>query len=893
MGEMSSEEQSTQSSAYHPTDEYDQLEEPGSMGGWGAGRRKNLEAIDNKDRLDDIVSFKSIEEMENAVREMSLAHRDTRIAKGIPQDTVDKLRAVYESLPEDAQREFLNDDVLHRRINAARKAFNRWLGKFKREQQIPSWAEAGPSKYPTKKVQKLQKYEREGKEELDERIEKIKSGASGGKQRALNAVGSSVAEQTAKKEQSDREQLRELIDKGDIIQYRNPRLQVGAVHRVNKKSLRLIRPNPRYPSTKPMSDEPEPEYRKETVDLNPQWLVKIGRDSFDEQLETLREFYEDIPDEYDQAVAYLTGEEDSVTDETEEEPEHHNQELVDELRDEGIDKRAATSLADSFADVDDIVDQTNAQLQDYKWVGPATTQQIRASFDTNVGDDYTIKEQGEGYEIAEWTEPADEDVDIRTGEILLRKLISAEHFGHHAEVRNEITEWASGQSRSSDSVVAEELIEAAFELLPREINFGTLFIEEDFEDGSYSEEQEHKLHWEAVLKARAVMAFCDLNDKKSVLADAQNEAQDEIEKEREAEKEERHQKLEAQKILNYSNDYQTIAGWDRIGMSTHGAKLAYRGWWKDEPHVIALYETSEFVKVRAFPLIEWYDARDAASDSDWADTLDQAFSNPTGKTPDTFEEGAGDLRDWLQSNESEEPEDFPDWNMSSATSVNGWTVTNWIAGGEVVYEDRDQDAAITVDGRSLILEDGFGDKQTVELDDFDEALENAHEFLSNHMSIQGGGTPVEVPRPDDESADDDSDSGSGSGGEQQSTDDPDVEVEVDTATDDDTTATEAIATVDRANPEWELTDMGGENTYAFKHTGGRIITVKRHGEGWDADLQNPAFPRLTKWLTDAEAREDQPGEGPGERARDPVNLDEAIEAANNEMKETPSSITAK
>jgi len=483
---MSSEEHpnatQAQDSTYHPTDEYDQLEEPGSMGGWGAGRRKNLEAIDNKGRLDDIVSFKSIEEMENAVREMSLAHRDTRIAKGIPQDTVDKLRSVYEDLPDEAQREFLNDDVLHRRINAARKAFNRWLGKFKREQQIPSWAEAGPAKYPTQKVQKLQKCEREGKEELDERIEKIKSGASGGKQRALNAIGSSVAEQTAKKEQSERERLRELIDKGDIIQYRNPRLQVGAVHRVNKKSLRLIRPNPRYPGTKPMSDEPEPEYRKETVDLDPQWLTKIDRDSFDEQLETLREFHEDLPDEYDEAIAYLTGSEATATSDAaaEEEPEHHNQELVDKLRDEGIDKRAARSLADAFADIGDIVNQTNAQLQSYKWVGPATSQQIRASFDEGVGDDYTIKEQGEGYEIAEWTEPADEDVNIRTGEILLRKLISADYFGHHAEVRNEITEWAREHSRSNDSEVAEELIGSAFELQPREINFGTLFVEEDF-----------------------------------------------------------------------------------------------------------------------------------------------------------------------------------------------------------------------------------------------------------------------------------------------------------------------------------------------------------------------------------------------------------------------------
>ena len=367
------------------------------------------------------------------------------------------------------------------------------------------------------------------------------------------------------------------------------------------------------------------------------------------------------------------------------------------------------------------------------------------------------------------------------------------------------------------------------------------------------------------------MAFCDLNEKKSILAAAQSEAQAEIEKEREAEKQERHQKLEAKKILNYGSDYKTIAGWSRIGMSTHGAELAYRGWWKDEPHVVALYETSEFVKVRALPLIEWYDARDSATESDWADTLDQAFSNPTGKTPDTLEEGAGDLRDWLQSNPSEEPEDFPVWNtgMTSATSVNGWTVTNWVAGEEVVYEDRRQDAAVTVDGNSLRLEDGFGDKQTIEQDDFKSALKNAYEFFSNHMSIQGGGTPVEVPCPDDGAADE-ADNVNGSANH---SDAGDTEA-----------AEEAIAAIDKAHAAWERTDMGGENTYALEHTGGRIVVIQRHGEGWDADLKNPAFPRLTKWLTDADAREEQPGEGPGHRARNPVDLATAIQFAENAMR---------
>lgn len=274
--------------------------------GIGAGRRKALDAIEAKDHLDDVQTFERIEEMQNAVREISLEQPDGTMYMSTPTDTIEKIGNIYESLPEEAQTEYLNDDILHRRINAARKAFNRWLGKLKREKEMPSPVEAGPSKYPSDKARQLSRSAYEASEELDERLAKIRSGVSGAKQRALEAIGSSVAEQNQQREEEEKAALRDLLEAGQIIQYRSPRIQVGVIHRVNEKSVRIERPNPRYPGTKPLTDDPEPEYIRETVDLKAKWLTLITREDFSGELETLREFHEDLPDDYDDAVAHLT-----------------------------------------------------------------------------------------------------------------------------------------------------------------------------------------------------------------------------------------------------------------------------------------------------------------------------------------------------------------------------------------------------------------------------------------------------------------------------------------------------------------------------------------------------------------------------------------------------------
>lgn len=244
-----------------------------SARGMGGGRRRLLAAIEQKEHLGDLPQIDSLEDMEDAIRKLQL---DPERYLTPPNDVIETVERVYEDLPEDAQREFLQDDTLHRRIRSARNQFNDWLGKLKRAREIPSPIEAGFTKYPSKKAKKTSRYEREAKDELDERIDKIAAGARGAKQRALEAIGSSLSEHNEDKAENQREVMRKTLSKGSLVKYRSPREQIGGVIRVNKKSVRVRRPNPRAGETKPMSDEPEPEYIEGRIQLDSEYLEEIS-----------------------------------------------------------------------------------------------------------------------------------------------------------------------------------------------------------------------------------------------------------------------------------------------------------------------------------------------------------------------------------------------------------------------------------------------------------------------------------------------------------------------------------------------------------------------------------------------------------------------------------------
>ena len=293
---------------YHPSDEWDEMTDKSSMGIDG-GRRAKLEAIKNKpklDLLDEDTPFDSFTDLLNALRELSVVRQDGYMCLSMPQKEIETIRNIFNSLPEEAQPHFLADEELKKRVNTARRRFNEWMGRYERLQKMPGWAEAGPANYPKDKFNRLSESERSKRDELDEAIDRIRAGANGGiRQRALDKIGSSVAEQNAEQEKSEREQLKDQLESGMIVTYRNPREQVGYVIRINQKSLRVERPNPRHPGTKPLSDEPEPEYIRETPDLDPQWLTPISSADFEAHRDKLQEIDSAIPDAFEDTVDYL------------------------------------------------------------------------------------------------------------------------------------------------------------------------------------------------------------------------------------------------------------------------------------------------------------------------------------------------------------------------------------------------------------------------------------------------------------------------------------------------------------------------------------------------------------------------------------------------------------
>lgn len=241
--------------------------------GIGSSRRRTLEAINEKPTLDEIDNLNSISDLTDALQDIAI---DGYSAP--PEETIEKIKSIHGDLPEDAKPHFLTDDVLIRRINTARRQFETYKNRLRRVKEMPSPVEAGPAKYPEKKAEKRVDSQMNAAEELDEKIDRVKAGASGARQRALNAIGSSIAEQNENDRESTREKHREQLEAGDLVAYRNPQLYVGEVIRVNQKSVRVRRPNPRAGMTLPMSDEPEPDFKESREQLDSEYLTPLFTD---------------------------------------------------------------------------------------------------------------------------------------------------------------------------------------------------------------------------------------------------------------------------------------------------------------------------------------------------------------------------------------------------------------------------------------------------------------------------------------------------------------------------------------------------------------------------------------------------------------------------------------
>ncbi|ELZ22543.1 hypothetical protein C477_04074 [Haloterrigena salina JCM 13891] len=161
------------------------------------------------------------------------------------------------------------------------------MSKRKRMAEMPSPTETGRAKYPMRRAQKCSRRENEAREELEAKLDGVQSTACGARQRALNAIGSSVAEQTEQQREQQRNELYDQLTEGAIVKFRNPELRAGRVVRVNKKSVRVRYPNPRAGSTCPITGEEEPDEREDRIQLDSEYLEQLDVRTIDDAADVL------------------------------------------------------------------------------------------------------------------------------------------------------------------------------------------------------------------------------------------------------------------------------------------------------------------------------------------------------------------------------------------------------------------------------------------------------------------------------------------------------------------------------------------------------------------------------------------------------------------------------
>jgi len=245
--------------------------------GIGAGREKTLQALEEQTDLAPIDEPDNINDLIEAVNDIAVPR-----VLSPPEKTVEQIDEIHTTLPETAQSHYVGDDQLLWHINVARSQFNDWMGKRRRMAEVPSPVEAGRANYPTKRAQKRSQLEEQARKELEAKLDRVHSTARGAKQRALNAIGSSVGEQTDQRRKERRNKLREQLSAGTIVKFRNPKLRVGRVIRVNKKSVRVQYSNPRAGTTCPVTGEEEPNKLEDRIQLDSEYLEQIDADTIKE-----------------------------------------------------------------------------------------------------------------------------------------------------------------------------------------------------------------------------------------------------------------------------------------------------------------------------------------------------------------------------------------------------------------------------------------------------------------------------------------------------------------------------------------------------------------------------------------------------------------------------------
>ena len=233
------------------------------------GRRSRVETLEETPDLQPIENPTSLDDLVEAIEEIAIDGIMSPHTKSI--ETLERVYNKFNS--KEVKQEYVTDQTLLRRINAARRHFNKWKDRKLRSSRIPSAYEAGPSKYDFDKAQKKSRLTREAKEELDERLDGVRAAARGGRQRALESVGSSVAEANNEEAASKREETREKLEEEMIVEFRNPQITIGRVVRINKKTVTVE--YDRGFTEDPLTGEDIDPMATTRVDLDSEWLTLL------------------------------------------------------------------------------------------------------------------------------------------------------------------------------------------------------------------------------------------------------------------------------------------------------------------------------------------------------------------------------------------------------------------------------------------------------------------------------------------------------------------------------------------------------------------------------------------------------------------------------------------
>ena len=332
---------------YDPTDEFESDDRP-TPKHFGDYRREKVERLENTPRLEPVETFETKDDLAEAIREIHVPGYSNP-----PEDTLRKLDAVWDDLPSDeARRAYLNDYKLGRTVNSARRHFNEWVDRKKRFDQIPGWAEAGPSNYPKRRFEKRRDSADNARETLDEKLDRLHGRIKGAFRRALKKAGTSEADINEAKREDTQQSRRDQWKPGDVMIFRDPRLKMGCIYRVNEKSVRISFWSPYHD-----------EITRTTKKLDSSHIQHIPEDEYAEfdPAEDRVKNIEEWPETYRDAQIMHLGAE-WVKENTDEQPDNEDfveqakaaapTTLKEQLVARGLNQFTAMHLAETYGDLD-------------------------------------------------------------------------------------------------------------------------------------------------------------------------------------------------------------------------------------------------------------------------------------------------------------------------------------------------------------------------------------------------------------------------------------------------------------------------------------------------------------------------------------------------------------